>query len=105
MFYLVFLQYMKDNQKILKPIKREEISQGSGTNKNRHLILYDDDINSFDYVISCLVEICDHDFVQAEQCDFITHFKGKCDVKKGDYKSLKPLKQSLVDKGLKASID
>ncbi len=102
---MITFAYMKDNQKILNPIKREEISQGLGTNKNRNLVLYNDDINSFDYVISCLIEICDHDFVQAEQCAFITHFKGKCDVKKGDYKSLKPLKQSLVSKGLKATID
>ncbi len=102
---MITFAYMKDNQKILNPIKREEISQGLGTNKNRNLVLYNDDINSFDYVISCLIEICDHDFVQAEQCAFITHFKGKCDVKKGDYKSLKPLKQSLVNKGLKATID
>ncbi len=96
---------MSKNKEILNPIKREDNSQSVGTTKNHRLVLYNDDVNSFDYVISCLVEICEHNYVQAEQCAFITHFKGKCDIKKGDYKSLKQLKQSLVNKGLKATID
>ena len=61
--------------------------------------------NSFDYVINCLIEVCNHDIIQAEQCAFITHYNGKCDIKKGDYKSLKPLKESLVKKGLRVTIN
>jgi len=71
---------MEENQKMLNPIEREEISQGVGTNKNRHLILYNDDINTFDYVISCLIEICEHDFVQAERgagrLDIVRNIRG-----------------------------
>jgi ATP-dependent Clp protease adaptor protein ClpS len=96
---------MKENQEILNPIQKDETAQNVLRSSNRHLVLYNDDVNSFDYVISCLVEVCEHDFIQAEQCAFITHFKGKCDIKKGDYKSLKPMKQNLVDKGLRVTID
>jgi ATP-dependent Clp protease adaptor protein ClpS len=96
---------MIENQEILNPIQKDETAQNILRSNNRHLVLYNDDVNSFDYVISCLVEVCEHDFIQAEQCAFITHFKGKCDIKKGDYKSLKPMKQNLVDKGLRVTID
>ena len=99
------MQGMKENQEILNPIQKDETAQNILRSSNRHLVLYNDDVNSFDYVISCLVEVCEHDFIQAEQCAFITHFKGKCDIKKGDYKSLKPMKQNLVDKGLRVTID
>ncbi|MDD3740398.1 MAG: ATP-dependent Clp protease adaptor ClpS [Bacteroidales bacterium] len=95
---------MNENQEILNPTQKNEISQSDSQTKNRLLVLYNDDINSFDYVINCLVEVCNHDIIQAEQCAFITHYNGKCDIKKGDYKSLKPLKENLVNKGLRVTI-
>ena len=49
----------------------------------RTLILYNDDFNTFDFVVETLVEVCEHDFMQAENCAWIAHFKGKCAVKKG----------------------
>lgn len=70
-----------------------------------HLILHNDDHNSFDYVIECLIKVCNHKLEQAEQCAFITHFKGKCDVKKGSFDTLKPAKDELVNRGLSATID
>ncbi len=96
---------MSENQEIIKPVQKDDTLQGSSRNTNRHLILYNDDNNSFDYVISCLIEVCHHDIIQAEQCTFITHYKGKCDIKNGDYKSLKPMKENLVGKGLRVTID
>jgi ATP-dependent Clp protease adaptor protein ClpS len=69
------------------------------------LILHNDDIHSFDYVIDCLIDICEHNTVQAEQCTFIIHYKGKCDVKKGSYEFLKPMKDGLIERGLNATID
>jgi ATP-dependent Clp protease adaptor protein ClpS len=69
------------------------------------LILHNDDIHSFDYVIDCLIDICEHNTVQAEQCTFIIHYKGKCDVKKGSYEFLKPMKEGLIERGLNATID
>jgi len=71
----------------------------------RFLILHNDDKNTFDFVIENLMDICNHNELQAEQCAFITHFKGKCDVKKGDVSSLKPMKDKLISKGLSVTID
>ena len=70
-----------------------------------HLILYNDDVNTFDHVIDTLVEVCHHTFEQAEQCAIIVHFKGKCDVKTGSYSFLKPLCTALLDAGLSAEIE
>ena len=70
-----------------------------------HLILYNDDVNTFDHVIDTLVEVCHHTFEQAEQCAIIVHFKGKCDVKSGSYSFLKPLCTALLNAGLSAEIE
>ena len=70
-----------------------------------HLILYNDDVNTFDHVIDTLVEVCHHTFEQAEQCAIIVHFKGKCDVKSGSYEYLEPLCTPLLDAGLSAQIE
>jgi ATP-dependent Clp protease adaptor protein ClpS len=56
-------------------------------------------------VIQSLIEICDHDPIQAEQCAFITHHTGKCDIRKGSYESLNPLRESLLFRGLQVTID
>ena len=69
------------------------------------IILYNDDFNTFDHVISCLVQICNHEVIQAEQCAWIVDTKGKCIVKTGEYKELEPLCTSLLDKGLSAIIE
>jgi ATP-dependent Clp protease adaptor protein ClpS len=70
----------------------------------RDLILYNDDVNTFDHVIECLVEICKHDLIQAEQCTYIVHYNGKCTVKSDSYLNLKPMKEGLIDRGLSAVI-
>jgi ATP-dependent Clp protease adaptor protein ClpS len=75
------------------------------TEKDRFLILHNDDIHTFDYVIDSLIKVCELEPIQAEQCTYLVHYKGKCDVKKGDYVYLKPFKQGLLDKGLEATID
>jgi len=69
------------------------------------LILHNDDINTFDFVIDSLIEVCEHDEIQAEQCALITHHKGKCDVKKGDIETLEEMKDTLKNKGLIASVE
>lgn len=69
------------------------------------LVLYNDDHNTFDHVINCLVEYCKHDVYQAEQCAWIVHTKGKCAVKSGEYTLLEPLCTALLDKGLSAQIE
>ena len=75
------------------------------TDTDNSLILYNDEHHTFDYVIDCLVEVCKHSNLQAEQCAWITHNKGKCDVKNGSYTQLKPMKDSLIDKELIVDIE
>jgi len=68
------------------------------------LILLNDDVNTFDYVADCLVEICKHEYTQAFQCTLIAHHKGKCEVKRGNVKALKNMNSYLSDKGLTSYI-
>jgi len=71
----------------------------------RHLMLHNDDVNTFEHVIGSLIDICHHEVYQAEQCAYIVHFNGKCDVKSGTFDALHPLKDKLRSKGLSVTID
>lgn len=68
------------------------------------IVLYNDDVNTFDHVIDTLIYACDHTPEQAEQCSIIVHYKGKCTVKTGEYKELEPRCSMLLDAGLSAEI-
>jgi ATP-dependent Clp protease adaptor protein ClpS len=68
------------------------------------VILLNDDINTFDWVIECLVEICEHDYLQAEQCALLVHYKGKATVKTGEKEKMKAICQALCDSQLSAII-
>jgi len=68
------------------------------------LVVYNDDVNTFDFVIMCLIDICEHTPEQAEQCTLLIHYKGKCTVKTGALEKLKPMHQELLDKGLSSEI-
>jgi ATP-dependent Clp protease adaptor protein ClpS len=93
----------KQNQPGCNP-KGGEMLEMNGE-KNNFLILYNDEINSFDYVIESLMEVCQHDTVQAEQCTYIAHYKGKCDVKKGTVDLLNPMHIELARRGITTTID
>ena len=82
----------------------EEFNDVEGKGKNS-LILHNDEVNSFDFVIESLIEVCEHTTEQAEQCTYLVHYKGKCDVKSGSFDFLRPIRHALVDRGLKATID
>jgi ATP-dependent Clp protease adaptor protein ClpS len=69
------------------------------------IVLYNDDVNTFDHVIDCLMKYCKHDAQQAEQCALLVHTKGKCAVKSGDYSTLQPLCEALCENGLSAQIE
>jgi ATP-dependent Clp protease adaptor protein ClpS len=69
------------------------------------LVLWNDDVNTFDWVIESLVEVCGHTEEQAEQCAYIVHFKGKCSVKNGSYEELKPLCDKITDRGIGATVE
>jgi len=68
------------------------------------IVLFNDEVNTFDWVITCLMEICEHSSEQAEQCAVITHYKGKCAVRSGSYSDLERRCSALLDRGLSAEI-
>lgn len=92
-----------DNNFSVEP--QEEVSLQEVLENKYDLIIYNDDVNTFEHVIESLVEICDHNPIQAEQCAFIIHHKGKCSVKRGSYDKLEPMCTSLLDRQLSAKIE
>jgi ATP-dependent Clp protease adaptor protein ClpS len=91
-------EYLRDDPQLEELSKKE-------SGEERHLILHNDDVHTFDYVIESLVKVCELEPVQAEQCTYLVHYKGKCDVKKGDFSFLRPYKLGLIERGLEATID
>ena len=83
---------------------QEDVEVAEKTSKSNHLILFNDDFNTFEFVIDSLIEVCELDVIQAEQCTWIIHNNGKCAVKDGSRKELKPLCQALLDRDLTAEI-
>ena len=71
---------------------------------NKEIILYNDDVNTFDFVINTLIELCGHDSIQAEQCAFIVHFSGKCAVKSGGFEEIRPIYQEMINRKLSVEI-
>ena len=69
------------------------------------LVLYNDDVNTFDHVINCLIRICSHELIQAEQCAWLVHQKGRCNVKNGSIKQLRAMCEALLEDGLTAQIE
>ncbi|MEO8760266.1 MAG: ATP-dependent Clp protease adaptor ClpS [Bacteroidia bacterium] len=88
-----------DTETLEKPKAKRKVEQ------LRDLVLHNDDVNSFDFVIETLVDVCSHNPLQAEQCAHIVHFNGKCGIKKGSFIDLKPMCETLLGKGLSATID
>lgn len=85
----------------------EDVLVESTTDVGLHsqLIVYNDDFNTFDWVIQCFMEVCSHSFEQSEQLSLIVHYKGKAIVKTASFDTLKPMKDSLIDRGLSAVIE
>lgn len=89
------------NQGKDKPLRKSKEQLGLG----KSLILFNDDIHSFDFVIETLIEVCEHEHLQAEQCALIAHYKGKCPVKSGDLIELKPKYVEMTKRGLTVTIE
>ncbi len=70
-----------------------------------HLIVWNDDVNTFEWVIATLMEICKHSHEQAEQCAFLIHYKGKYAVKDGQFEVLKPMCDAITDRGINATVE
>ena len=93
---------MPDKDPNIKPKEIEDISILES--KEHEIILYNDDVNTFDHVIECLVKICEHTYIQAEQCAYIVHYSGKCVVKTGLLEELVPKCNALLEAGLSAEV-
>ncbi len=85
-------------------IVKEKIQSESEVKNTNDLIIYNDDVNTFDHVIDSLVKVCKHELIQAEQCTWIIHYNGKCAVKNDSFSKLKPMKEALCERGINAKI-
>jgi len=83
---------------------KEEVAVKTKEQHLNEIVLYNDDVNTFDYVIDTLIYACDHTPEQAEQCSLLVHYKGQCTVKTGIYDELEPRCTMLLDAGLSAEI-
>ncbi len=72
---------------------------------NCALIVWNDEINTFEWVIETLIEVCGHTEPQAEQCAMLIHCKGKYAVKNGSFDDLKPMCEAITDRGINATIE
>jgi len=68
------------------------------------LVVFNDDVNTFDHVIQTLIEVCKHSPEQAEQCTWIIHFKGKCTVKNGSFEELASMRNTICNRGISAEV-
>ncbi len=80
--------------------KTSELEENS-----RELVLFNDDVNTFDFVIETLIDVCKHEPNQAEQCAMVAHYNGKCAVKSGTITELKPYHNELTNRKLSVTID
>lgn len=92
---------MPKNNPLLQEEHEVEVLDSAGY----MLIVWNDDINTFDWVIKTLIDVCRHEPEQAEQCTLIIHYKGKCDVKRGSYEELKTMCEAIIDRGIGATIE
>lgn len=83
---------------------QERISTEEAISLNNEIVIYNDDVNTFDHVIDTLIRVCNHTSEQAEQCSLIIHYKGQCTVKTGPIKELVPQCTQLLEAGLSAEI-
>ncbi len=96
------------SQNILNNKELEEVllaEMETTTSSKSEIIVFNDDYNTFDWVIQCFMEIFNHTLDQSEQLSLLIHYKGKASVKSGSFESLKPMKDALVERGLSAVIE
>jgi len=87
-----------------QPEVLEEVLEVVETTEVMDLVVFNDDINTFEHVISTLIRVCEHTAEQAEQCTMLIHYKGKCAVKNGTFDFLKPMRESICEAGIDAKI-
>lgn len=83
----------------------DEVLLEEAVEKTKSIVVYNDEHNTFEHVITCFVQYCGHDAIQAEQCAMIIHNNGKCSIKNGTFEKLCPIKEALCENGLSAKIE
>lgn len=83
---------------------KEQVDVKTQQTNQHEIVLHNDDVNTFDFVIDSLISVCDHTLEQAEQCTILVHYKGKCTVKTGELKDLEPRCSKLLQLGLSAEL-
>ncbi len=96
---------MKGISPYSNPEHLEDIDVLTQTESPCNLIVWNDEVNTFEWVIETLMEICGHSVEQAEQCAYIIHFKGKYAVKNGTYDDLKPQCDAITERGINATVE
>ena len=92
--------------KTLTDIKQKEATEVlEDTLDPFHLIVWNDEVNTFEWVIETLIDVCKHNYEQAEQCAYIIHYKGKYSVKQGEYDDLKPMCDAITERGIGATLE
>lgn len=89
----------------VKPHYEEDTDVLTSLDEPYSLIVWNDEVNTFEWVIETLVEVCGHSAEQAEQCAYIIHFQGKYAVKQGSYDDLKPQCEAITDRGIGATLE
>ncbi|MFT4033290.1 MAG: ATP-dependent Clp protease adaptor ClpS [Siphonobacter sp.] len=89
---------------LTKPWEEQEVLELVEEKEEHDLVVFNDDVNTFDWVIETLIDVCGHTPEQAEQCTILIHFKGKCSVKKGDFDELAPMRNAICNRGISAEI-
>ncbi len=89
----------------VKPAEEQDVDVLTDVAQPWSLIVWNDEVNTFDWVIETLVDVCGHSEEQAEQCALMIHFKGKYAVKNGDYDTLKPMCDAITERGIGATIE
>lgn len=84
---------------------QEEVDQDVLVDEIHNLVVWNDHVNTFDWVIDSLIDVCEHTPEQAEQCALIIHHKGKYGVRRGSFDELRPKAEALIDRGIQATID
>ena len=94
----------------MKPLHKQEeqelvdVMEAVETTDVMDLVVFNDDVNTFDHVIATLIRVCQHTPEQAEQCTFLIHYKGKCSVKSGSFEFLRPFREAICEAGIDARI-
>lgn len=96
---------MSNTQSIKEVDELVEVLEKDANTNSSQLIVFNDDFNTFDWVIQSFMEICNHTFEQSEQLSILVHFTGKANVKSGNFTTLEPMKDALVERGISAVIE